>query len=136
MSPSPIQQQAPVSETLDASRLPDRYSGRRLNTLFIKDMSNVSNAIRDVPIQMTAGDFIRYAANQMGIKAAEMRLLYGSKQLTHGKITHFEHSVVLIQHIAGSKVLLMDYDINEASYYLWHLVARANFVSEQYLLFG
>jgi hypothetical protein len=126
MSPSSVRQQAPEPEILDASKLPDKYPGRRINTLFIKDMSNVSNAIRDVPIHMTVGDFIQYAANQMGIPAAEMRLLYGPKQLTHGNIDHSEDGRVLIHPIIGSKVLLMDYDVNEASSFRSLCVAGAN----------
>ena len=71
-------------EEVDPSTLPDKYSGKRLTTLFIKGMDNTCTAIRNVPIKMTVGDFIKYAAHQMGVRAIETRLLFGQKPLVHG----------------------------------------------------
>jgi hypothetical protein len=47
-------------------------------------MKNQSIALRDIPIDMTVGDFVKHTATYIGEDAERIRLLFGSKQLNHG----------------------------------------------------
>jgi hypothetical protein len=70
----------------DPSTLREKYSGRRLSNIFVVDAGvNRSHTLRDIPLQMSVVDFVRYVAHQIGYSATEVRLMYGSKTLTQGK---------------------------------------------------
>ena len=69
------------------SALKDKYPGRRLNNIFIKGLDGRSMTLRDIPLQMTASDFLEYAASEKGIDAMSMRLIFDGKQLHHRKFS-------------------------------------------------
>jgi hypothetical protein len=65
--------------------LRSKYDGPFIGHIFIKDMSNKTNTLRDIPMKMTVADFVKYAAMQLGEDAQTLRLLFGSKQLRNGQ---------------------------------------------------